>query len=511
MTVSPARPALSARLRDLLTAAEGAYDGTPHAEVLSTLRSRLDEPLRVAIAGRIKAGKSTLLNALVGERLAATDAGECTRVGTWYANGPAERAWAHPRGAPARQIRFSRVENRTVLRIEPFTAEDLDRIVVEVPSARLARLTLIDTPGIGSLSTEVSARTEEALSHGGDEAPEADAVLYLMRHLHASDVRFLEAFHDHHFLGVTPVNAIGLLSRADEVGGSRTDAIDIAGRIAATYRRDPRVRGLVQTVLPVAGLLAEAAAGLRERDYEALRLLAGADEALLLSADRFAADDVAAPVDAPFRRELMATMGLTGVRLSIGLIRVGLADSSGELARELRRRSGLDDVRQALLTQFTERSDLLKAQAALTTVEGMLDRRPVAAADTLRAKVESILAGAHELVELRMLNDLRTGIVELPDPALTDEAEALLGLTGTDPRHRLGLPADAPDDAVRPAAVAALRRWQRLGDSPVAGPGVRRVAAVARRTCEGLLATAPATGRRPLTPLRTARSAGPSA
>jgi GTPase Era involved in 16S rRNA processing len=37
--------------------------------------------LRVAIVGR-KAGKSTLLSALVGERWAATDAGEGTRIAT---------------------------------------------------------------------------------------------------------------------------------------------------------------------------------------------------------------------------------------------------------------------------------------------------------------------------------------------------------------------------------------------------------------------------------------------
>jgi Dynamin family len=507
MTASGAAPALVGRLRTLLATASTAYAGTPQADVLGRLEDRLDEPLRVAIAGRLKAGKSTLLNALVGERLAATDAGECTRVVTWYADGPAERAWAHPRGGSPQQIRFDRVGDRTVLQLGPFRAADLERVVVEVPSVRLRRLTLIDTPGIGSLSADVSARTEEALHATAEEAPVADAVLYLMRHLHASDVQFLEAFHDQQFLRVTPVNAIGVLSRADEVGGGRTDALDIAGRIAAGYRQDARVRGLVQTVLPVAGLLAEAAAGLRERDYEALRVLAGAGEALLLSADTFTDVGAEVAVDCDVRRDLLQTMGLTGVRLSLALIRVGLAPGTDDLARELRRRSGLEEVRSALLTQFAERSGLLKGQAALLAVERLLETHPVPEAGVLRAQVESILTSAHELVELRLLNDLRAGVVQLPDPALTAELDVLLGLSGTDPRSRLGLPADAPDDDLRPAAIAVLRRWQRRAESPASDEPTRTVAAVARRTCEGLLALAPVGGRRPLGLLRT--SSGP--
>ena len=57
---------------------------------------RLDEPLRVAIAGKVKAGKSTLLNALVGEELAPTDAGECTRIVTWYRDGITYRVTLEP-------------------------------------------------------------------------------------------------------------------------------------------------------------------------------------------------------------------------------------------------------------------------------------------------------------------------------------------------------------------------------------------------------------------------------
>ena len=220
------------RTRGVLTRAVDVYRGTGHDARLVALRDRLDEPLRVAIAGRVKSGKSTLLNALVGERLAPTDAGECTRIVTWYRDGHTYQVMAAPaqrRAAPA-AVHPRRRRDRGRPR-RPGARGRATSSIVTWPSQALRTATLIDTPGIGSLSEQVSRRAWELLAADDEETP-ADAVLYLMRHLHASDLEFLRAFHDTEVSRPNPVNAIGVLSRADEIGVGRLDSMASARRIA---------------------------------------------------------------------------------------------------------------------------------------------------------------------------------------------------------------------------------------------------------------------------------------
>jgi energy-coupling factor transporter ATP-binding protein EcfA2 len=232
---------LATEVRAIANLARRVAKGTHQAAAVENVTRRLDEPLRVAIAGRVKAGKSTLLNALIGERLAATDAGECTRIVTWYRHGLGYEVTADLRPAGRTELGFRRQDGELLIDLGELGVDGIERIEVGWPSAKLESMTLIDTPGLGSTDERTSARTTASLLDAGYDSPaEADAVLYLMRHLHHGDARFLEAFVDHSIAHASPVNAIVVLSRADEIGAARPDALDSAKVIAQRYAADPR-------------------------------------------------------------------------------------------------------------------------------------------------------------------------------------------------------------------------------------------------------------------------------
>jgi hypothetical protein len=450
---------------------------------------RLDEPLRVAIAGKVKAGKSTLLNALVGEQIAPTDAGECTRVVTWYRDAASPRVTLMPRTGAPRQLPLTRTDGRLEFDLRGSAPDDVERLLVDWPSRSLRTTTLIDTPGIASLSTHISARSV-ALLAPDDQPSDADAVIYLMRHLHASDVRFLESFYDSGGAPAAVVNTVAVLSRADEIGAGRLDAMVSARQVARRYRGEPKVRQLCQTVVAVTGLLAQTARTLRQAEFSALSELATSSrselDSLLISADRFTATDAHAGVSAQTRSALVERFGMFGLRLATTLIRQGYHEPA-KLAEELVRRSGLDELRTVLATQFTERRDVLKARSALLLVDRIVREQPRPDAHLVASDVERILAGAHEFRELRLLAELRAPDVTLP-PEARSEAERLLGAHGTTTPNRLGMEPDTDPAQLREAVIAALARWQRRAESPLSDRVTSDRARVVVRSCEGMLA-----------------------
>jgi hypothetical protein len=488
-----ARPTGTAAVRALLTNAADAYADDPRSVALFREHlNRVDEPLRVAIAGKMKAGKSTLLNAIVGEQIAPTDAGECTKIVTWYEHSATPRVCIEVDGGQQQSLPVRRVDGRLTLNLAGRRAADVERILVQWPSRSLLTTTLIDTPGLDSLSAEVSARTTTFLTPA-DEPSAADAIVYLLRHLHSTDVRFLESFHDRAAGRATMVNTVGVLSRADEIGAGRLDALVSAQRVARRYSDDPTVRQLCQTVVPVAGLLAQSARTLRQAEYVALATLADyprdVTEALLLSVDRFIRSDAPVTVEPEIREMLLDRFGVFGIRLSITMIRAGLRDATA-LAADLVKRSGLTELRRLLAVQFTERRDLLKARSALLALDRVLRDNPRPGTQPISDEVERILAGAHEFKELRLLGALRVPGIDLPADAAT-EAEQLLGGFGISAEVRVGLDRGASSEHVRAAANDALRRWRERAESPVTDRATASACRIITRSCEGVLAATP--------------------
>lgn len=477
------------RTRAVLAQAIEVYRGTPHEDRLVATMARLDEPLRVAIAGRVKSGKSTLLNALVGERLAPTDAGECTRIVTWYEDGHSYQVMVHPRDGEPWQARFDREDGAIEVDLGGLSPDDVDQLVVTWPSQQLRRATLIDTPGIGSLSESVSRRAWKLLATEEEETP-ADAVLYLMRHLHAGDVEFLRAFHDSEVSRPNPVNAIAVLSRADEIGAGRPNSMSSARQIAARLNNDPVVRRVVQTVVPMAGLLAETAVTLTETEVAHLRKISERTprevEALLLTADRFLNQTPELGLTEFERQHLLDRFGVFGIRLASTILRRGPVTAT-ELARDLTERSGLEELQAVLHSLFFARREVLKSRSALLALDELAHDQPLPGSLAVAAEVEEIIASAHPFNELRVLSAVRAGWVA-GKPAVLEDLERVIGGGGTDRSQRLGLDAGATVQEESAAAEAALARWQRRAENPMTTHELVVAARVAVRSCEGMLA-----------------------
>src|SRR5687768_17928172 len=123
---------------EVLGLAKRLQDEAPTAEAKAQARAvveRLEGPLRVAIAGRVKAGKSTLLNALVGERLAPTDAGECTKIVTRYSYGDQYGVIADMRAGGVRTLAFTRGETSLKIDLGDAGEADVRHLTVNWPSS----------------------------------------------------------------------------------------------------------------------------------------------------------------------------------------------------------------------------------------------------------------------------------------------------------------------------------------------------------------------------------------
>lgn len=481
---------------ELLDAAAEAFADDPGATIhVDALVRRQDEPLRVALAGMTRCGKSTLLHALIAADLSFDTLTEWPQLVTVYRFGPVPRVSMTSADGASVALALDRRGDRVV--IVDADLSGAERLEVEWPAPLLGSLSLVDLPGIASVRPQDSEHAARVLVPGG--APrEVDAIIYVLRRLHAADVAFLRAMHDSAGdYGL--IDTLAVLSRTDEIGAGRIDSLVSASEIADRYRADGVLRSVASGIVPVAGLLARTAATPSSAEFAQLRSLAALDasvrERLLVSADRFTRPNDSVPIPPQDRARLLRRFGLFGIRLSTSMIRTGVRDAA-TLSRQLVERSGIEALLDLITECMLDRAELLRARTVLLGIRELLRARPPRTVEGVESAIELLEAAMHDLRELRLLADLRNGGVVVP-PGTGGEIERLLGGLGTDATARLGLTARAPGSDVRSRAAAAADRWRRTGADPMLDRATVTVCDTVVRSCESVLAALPSDGRRP--------------
>lgn len=523
-----------AALRALcLDGAARAHDGRLRAE-LGAIGRQLDRPLQLAVAGAVSAGKSTLINAMLKRSVAPADAGECTRLVTWYEHGERDGV-VLVECVDGTVHRLALVDGRLPadLGVAP---ERVLRLRVQLTDPALRTVTIIDTPGVNTVSAENEDATRRLLF--GDAAAEhAQALLYVLRYVQRFDADTLEEFRElSAACGMTAVNTAAVLTQIDRRGDD-DDPWPTARRLVATASE--ALGGRVLDVAPVIGLLAETArsGSLGPAEVAALRELAALppDELddLLLDLDEFTTEAFG-PVDLPTRAVLVARLHRYGIREAVARLRQRPSIGAAELHRWLAGRSGYgadvaptsgtvvwevgDDGPELprtladVLDRFTRHAGRLKAFAAVGRIRA-LTRVEVVPADAalvaeLRAAVDEnrpVTAGLRGLRILGACAAVGRGQLRL-DEAMTAELMRLARFD--DPAPALGLPLTCSAADVVAAAGEASRRWRRvvaLAGSSAGGQRARDVLGA----LEDIAADAFAAAGPPPAPVTAPRAAPP--
>ena len=438
----------------------------PARERLDGIRAQLREPLRIAVAGRVSSGKSTLVNALLGLRVAPTAAGECTQVVTWYRYSETDRAEIRLVDGTTRPLALD--ADRSLPEDLGVDLELVDSIQVGLYVDALERLTLIDTPGLASLSG-ASARTEDLLARRSEDAvARADALVYVVAgDLRADDERVLTQFQDNSGpLRASLMNTVAVLNKVDKLG---RDPDEIQATTATLVRSwADTLRHQVGTIVPLSALLAETAEAARlteghARTLDRLAALPDTDrERLLLSADRLGRED----------SELLARLDLFGTRVALGRIDAGERGGAA-LTRALRAHSGFAELGRVLHAVFARRADILKADVALTALRGLADEAAWLAQLLLEwSEQVAIEPEAQALRVGELLHQVSRGELELARGA---RGRARAHGTGDDHARPAGARRGCPRRRAQAGRPALRRRLahvrERQPAEPRAGPG----------------------------------------
>lgn len=233
------------------------------AQTLRQIADTACRPFSVAVFGRVKAGKSSLVNALIGQNLAIMGSEEATATINRISHASREmsnRFIVHWKDAPAESFPLGKLHTDWSGKDEQVINRVRRTSFLELFSDAdtLKRTRIIDTPGTGSANDDhekVAQSFLDAEKASIAEGEKADALIYVFGYLgKEADEQSLQTFRKGCLPDSSPYNSVGVFHLWDNTywdnGGDMSD-IERKAEQLKNHMRD-----VVADIIPVSAPLA---------------------------------------------------------------------------------------------------------------------------------------------------------------------------------------------------------------------------------------------------------------
>ena len=449
---------------------------------------KLEEPIQLAIIGKISSSKSTLVNAIIGNPyFAPTGQMEVTWNVSWIQpgnrNSDAEVVLKDGtrKNVSAQQWKRIAIGEGDLSDIGLSNNDvrgKISYIKLKDDSSILNSINIIDTPGLEAHRQLDSQNTIDFLT--GVCRP--DAILTLFVHNPTQSV--MNVVED--FVGaggtLTPLNSIGVMAKFDLQWNvsywGKNMLVEMRNMAQRQFDRFPAIKNNLFRLYPVSALMFLASQTLTDTQFKDLQILAGLEENVLRRTLPFSNTFIESPhlpLASSTRKELLENIGAYGIYIIIRTLKDKPSADLMSIKTILRKESGADDLMEAIYNHFGTRAALLKAQSLYQSLVAECNKYIINKETGMQAYgIKLMLDNAfrdviYEVREYSLLTSIYDNSVQYLSSEEILEFCSLCGENGSDAHSRLAVPLQMTPEQMQEhahkQACKCRRKAQILGNT----------------------------------------------